>query len=142
MIRSEASDGAGVEAPIVLFDGVCNLCNGWVDFVIRHDGGAGFRFAPLQSGVAGRLLEDSMLAADPGDSVVLMDESGTWTESTAALRVLRRLRFPYRLFYGFVVIPRPLRDWGYRVVARNRYRWFGRRDTCRVPTPEEGERFL
>jgi predicted DCC family thiol-disulfide oxidoreductase YuxK len=130
------------DPPIVLFDGVCNLCNGWVDFVMRHDGEAGIRFAALQSEVAKRLLADATLAGAPGDTVVLLDESGIWTESGAALRVFRLLEFPYRLLYLLVVIPRPIRDWCYRLVARSRYRWFGQRDTCRVPTPDERERFL
>ena len=74
--------------------------------------------------------------------MVLVDRSGVWTESRAVFRVIRLLEFPYRLLYGLVVIPRPIRDWVYRLVARNRFRMFGRRDTCRLPMPEERERFL
>ena len=132
----------GVEPPVVLFDGVCNLCNGWVDFIIRHDRTARIRFAPLQSTAADRLLEGTIVPRDQRDTVVLLDGSGVWTESRAVLRATRLLEFPYRLRYGLVVIPRPVRDWAYRLVARSRFRLFGRRDTCRVPTPEERERFL
>jgi predicted DCC family thiol-disulfide oxidoreductase YuxK len=130
------------QQPVVLFDGVCNLCNGWVDFVIHHDQAVRIRFAPLQAPAAGRLLEGTTVRRDQRDTVVLVDGSGVWTESNAVLRVTRLLEFPYRLLYGLVVVPRPIRDWVYRLVARNRFRLFGRRDTCRMPTPEERERFL
>jgi len=131
-----------VEPPVVLFDGVCNLCNGWVDFIIRHDRAARIQFAPLQSTAADRLLEGTTIARDQRDTVVLVDGSGLWTESRAVLRATRLLEFPYRLLYGLVVIPRPVRDWVYRLVARSRFRLFGRREACRVPTREERKRFL
>jgi predicted DCC family thiol-disulfide oxidoreductase YuxK len=137
MIRSPV-----VQSPVVLFDGVCNLCNGWVDFIIRHDGKADIRFAPLQSPAADRLLEGTTIARDQSDTVVLVDSSGMWTESNAVLRVARLLKFPYRILYALVVIPRPIRDWVYRIVARNRLRMFGRRESCRVPTPEQRDHFL
>lgn len=137
-----AAGAHDTSSPVVLFDGLCNLCNAWVDFVLRHDGGAGIRFAALQSEVAKRILEDNGCPEVPGDTVVLLDDAGVWTESGAALRILRMLRFPYRLLHALVVVPRPIRDRGYRWVARHRYRWFGKRDVCRVPTPDERERFL
>ena len=130
------------ETPVVLFDGVCNLCNGWVDFVIKHDREVGIRFAPLQSPAAGRLLEETTIERDQRDTVVMVDGSGVWIESNAVLRVVRLLEFPYRILYVLVVIPRPIRDWVYRRVARNRLRLFGQREACRVPTPEELARFL
>ena len=143
--RNRAAEIGGspvADPPVILFDGVCNLCNGWVDFVIRHDRAARVRFAPLQSTAGARLLARTIIAQDQRDTVVLVDGSGVWTESRAVLRATRLLEFPYRLLYGLVVIPRPVRDWAYRLVARSRFRLFGRRDTCRVPTPEERERFL
>jgi predicted DCC family thiol-disulfide oxidoreductase YuxK len=143
--ESPAAEIAGspvVQQPVVLFDGVCNLCNGWVDFIIQHDRAAGIRFAPLQSSAADRLLKGTTVARHQRDTVVLVDGSGLWTESNAVLRATRLLEFPYRLLYGLAVVPRPIRDWVYRLVARNRFRLFGQRETCRVPTPEERERFL
>ncbi len=127
---------------MVLFDGWCNLCNGWVEFVLRIDKEGVVRFSPLQSEAGRTLLEGAGLPTDTGDTVVLIDGSSAWTESGAALRVARLLPWPYRLLYALVVLPRPIRDAVYRLVARNRYRWFGRRTECRVPSPEERERFL
>lgn len=130
------------ERPVVLFDGVCNLCNAWVDFVIRHDPEGAIRFAPLQSEVADRLLRDTAASAAHGDTVVLLDEAGVWTESTAVLRIARRLERPYRLAWALRMVPRTIRDRVYRLVARSRYRWCGRRATCRAPTQAERDRFV
>jgi predicted DCC family thiol-disulfide oxidoreductase YuxK len=125
---------------VLLFDGVCTLCNGFVRFVIERDPAGRFQFAPLQSDAARRMLG---AAPQPWpDSLVLVEDGRLFTRSTAALRVARGLRFPWPLAYGFVAVPRPVRDWVYDVVARNRYRWFGRRDVCMVPTPELRSRFL
>lgn len=127
---------------VILFDGVCNLCNGLVQFVIARDPARRFRFASLQSDVAQRRLEGAGIAANVPDSIVLLEEGRLFTRSTAALRIARRLRFPWSLAFALIVVPRPLRDWVYSLVARNRYRWFGRRETCMIPTPELEERFL
>ena len=125
---------------MVLFDGVCTLCNGFVRFVIERDPAGRFQFAPLQSDAAGRLLGK---APQPlSDSLVLVEDGRLFTRSTAALRVACGLRFPWPLAYVFVAVPRPVRDWVYDAVARNRYRWFGRRDVCMVLTPELRSRFL
>jgi predicted DCC family thiol-disulfide oxidoreductase YuxK len=125
---------------VLLFDGVCTLCNGFVQFVIERDPAARFQFAALQSDAAVRLLG---VAPPPlPDSLVLIEDGRLFTRSTAALRVARGLRFPWPLAYVFVAVPRPVRDWVYDAVARNRYRWFGRRDVCMVPTPELRSRFL
>ena len=125
---------------MLLFDGVCTLCNGFVQFVIERDPAGRFQFAPLQSDAAARLLG---VAPPPlPDSLVLLEDGRLFTRSTAALRVARRLRFPWPLAYVFVAVPRPVRDWVYDAVARNRYRWFGRRDVCMVPTPDLRSRFL
>ena len=125
---------------MLLFDGVCTLCNGFVQFVIERDPAGRFQFAPLQSDAAARLLG---VAPPPlPDSLVLLEDGRLFTRSTAALRVARRLRFPWPLAYVFVAVPRRVRDWVYDAVARNRYRWFGRRDTCMVPTSELRARFL
>jgi predicted DCC family thiol-disulfide oxidoreductase YuxK len=125
---------------VLLFDGVCTLCNGSVRFVIERDPAGRFQFAPLQSAAARRLLEK---APQPlPDSLVLVEEGRLFTRSTAVLRIARGLGFPWPLAYLFVAVPRPLRDWVYDILASHRYRWFGRRDACMVPTPELRSRFL
>ncbi len=128
--------------PVILFDGVCNLCNGFVRFVISRDPAARFRFGPLQSEAARRLLGASQAPVTVPDSILLVENGRVWTESAAALRVLRQLTFPWPLTSVFVLVPPPFRNWVYRAVARNRYRWFGRRDVCMLPTPELRARFL
>jgi predicted DCC family thiol-disulfide oxidoreductase YuxK len=127
---------------VILFDGVCNLCNGFVRFVIARDPDAHFRFGPLQSEAAQRLIGAAQIRGTVPDSVVLVEDGRVWTESSAALRVFRRLRFPWPLAFVFVLVPSPLRNWVYRIVARNRYRWFGRREVCMVPTADLNNRFL
>jgi len=126
---------------VLLFDGVCTLCNGFVQFVIHRDPAGRFQFAPLQTGAARWLLATQGSLPLP-DSLVLVENGRLFTRSAAALRVARGLRFPWPLAYVLVAVPRPLRDWVYDIVARRRYRWFGRRDVCMVPTPELRARFL
>jgi predicted DCC family thiol-disulfide oxidoreductase YuxK len=128
--------------PVILFDGVCNLCNGFVQFVIDRDPRAQFRFASLQSHAAAALLNGRLSSGPIPDSVVLVDGDRVFTQSTAALRVARGLGFPWNLSYVFVAVPKPLRDAVYAWVARNRYQWFGKRDVCMIPTPELRDRFL
>lgn len=127
--------------PIVLFDGVCHLCSAIVQFVIPRDPRRRLRFAALQSEVARRLL--GQLAVPPiPDSFVLIDGGRGYTRSAAALRVLRYLAMPWPILAVCVLIPRPLRDWAYDFVARHRYRWYGTRSSCFVPTPDIQHRFL
>jgi predicted DCC family thiol-disulfide oxidoreductase YuxK len=125
-----------------LFDGICHLCNGFVDFVIARDPAAHFRFASLQSDAARRVLSDVNAEHPLPDSFVLVEDGRLFMRSDAALRIARRLGVPWSLAYGLTVLPRPLRDWAYDIVARNRYHWFGKRETCRVPTPGLRRRFL
>ena len=125
---------------IVLFDGVCNLCNSSVHFIIARDPAARFRFAALDSAAGQRLLAESGLSGSL--SVVLIENGRAYTRSAAALRIARRLRFPWPLLYALIVVPRPLRDAVYDWIARNRYRWFGKREVCMTPTPELRSRFL
>jgi predicted DCC family thiol-disulfide oxidoreductase YuxK len=127
---------------IILFDGVCNLCNGFVQFVIRQDAAHRFRFASLQSETARQLLADLPAAGQRVDSVVLIENGRYYHQSTAALRILRHLRGGWPLLYGFIVLPAFLRDGIYAWVARNRYRWFGQRQACMLPSPELQARFL
>ena len=129
---------------VVFFDGVCNLCNGTVQFILDRDKREAFRFAPLQSETAEKMLSGRVLAEDRDalDSVILVEGEKVYERSDAALRIARRLSGPWPVLYAFIIVPRFLRDFVYRFIARNRYRWFGRTEQCRVPTPELRARFL
>ena len=130
---------------LVLFDGECNLCNGAVRWLIERDAEGVFVFAPLQSAAArdvlGRAGGGMDLDRDPG-SIVFVDGEGVYLRSTAVLRAVRHLGFPYALLTVGLLVPRPVRDAVYRLIARNRYRWFGRRETCMVPASGLAWRFL
>ena len=131
--------------PIILFDGVCNLCNSAVQWVIERDKEERFYFASLQSDAARQELEELMGAEEIDalpDSIVLLDSEGVHTRSAAALRIARALGSRYALLRLGVVLPRPIRDAVYDLIARNRYRWFGRRDTCMTQTPDLATRFI
>ena len=134
----------GDAADIILFDGVCHLCSDFVDFVIRRDRHGRFRFAALQSEVGAELLRERSIVVELGESgtMVLIRGDEAYLRSAAALRVFARLGFPWLILSSGLLIPRALRDPLYRWIARNRYRWFGRREVCRIPTPAERERFL
>ena len=135
--------------PIILFDGYCNLCNKSVDFILRHDRKHQFRFASLQSGKAKDLLKEINSEKEIAsrhlqlpDSVILIVDGNIYTESTAALQIIGILGFPWNLLYVFTIVPLKWRDGIYRWIARNRYRWFGKKETCRIPNKEEREYFL
>ncbi len=127
---------------MVLFDGVCNLCNGTVRFIARRDPGARFRFAALQSPIGRELLGLSALPDGALETLVLLEEGRLFVRSTAALRIARRLSGLWPLAYGAIVIPRPIRDGVYRLIARHRYRLFGRQETCMIPSADLRSRFL
>ena len=131
-----------MDKPIVLFDGVCNLCAWSVRFIIDRNPQANFRFASLQS-PAGQLLRARYGPPTVAmESVVLIEQGQWYIESDAALRITRFLSSPWSIFYIGLWIPRPIRDVVYRWVARHRYHWFGKSETCLVPWPELRERFL
>lgn len=130
------------EDPVVLFDGVCNLCSGSVRFLIDHDPGATLRFAPLQSEPAQDLLEAVGLHDYDFDTIVLVEGEEYYTKSDAALRIARHLDRPWSLLWAFRYVPRLVRDAVYDAVASSRYAVFGRKDQCMVPTPEVRDRFL
>lgn len=125
---------------IVLFDGECLLCEGSVQFIIKRDPELHFRFAALQSEIGQRYLAQGPQL--PADSFILIEQGQYYASSTAALRVVKRLKGLWPLLYVFIIIPPPLRNAVYRWVARNRYRWFGKRDACMMPTPEMRRHFL
>jgi len=128
--------------PIVLFDGVCNLCSGSVQFILKRDPEGRFRFASLQSEAGRSLMTEHELDPDALSSVVVIEDGGAYQESSAALRIARHLPGAWKLLRVFVVIPRPIRDAVYRLIARNRYRWFGKTEACWLPTTELRARFL
>lgn len=128
--------------PVLLFDGVCNLCNTSVQWVLLRDNAGIFRFAALQSETGQALLARVGLVHESFDSVVLVDGNRVFTRSDAALEVLRRLGWPWAAFVVLRWVPRGLRNTVYDWVARNRYRWFGRQEACFLPRPEWKQRFL
>lgn len=127
---------------IILFDGVCNLCNSWVRFVIERDPRRRFRFATLQSAAGRRALAEHGVPQGPLDTMYLLSGSRVHRRSGAALRILRHLSGLWPLLALFWIVPWPVRDLVYGFVAKRRYRWFGKSETCMVPTPELLERFL
>jgi predicted DCC family thiol-disulfide oxidoreductase YuxK len=129
----------GSDAPVIFFDGVCHVCSGLVRFVLRHDRRGRFRFAPLDSDVARARLGSSAAASD---SVILLEAGRRYERADAVLRIARELGAPWSAAVVFRILPHGLRDWGYDWFARRRYRWFGKRETCYLPTPDERARFL
>jgi predicted DCC family thiol-disulfide oxidoreductase YuxK len=126
---------------VVYFDGVCGLCNGFVDFLLRNDPRGRLLFAPLQGETAARNLSPNETQCL--DSVIVSEAGRTYRESAAIVKIVNRLGPGWRMLGGMLwLIPRPLRDSGYRLLARHRYRFFGKHDTCRLPSPEERQRFL
>ena len=131
----------GCSKPILYFDGVCGLCNRFVDFVIKRDRGGVFHFAPLQGETARERLPESDFR--DVQTMVLSDEQGVFRKSTAAVRILMRIGGIWRVIGGALsLVPRPLRDAGYSFIARHRYAIFGKKETCRIPTAAERARFL
>ena len=126
---------------IVLFDGVCNFCNGAVNFIIRHDADKKFKFTPLQS-EAGQELRTKFNIGEDIDSIILIENDKAYMHSTAGLLVARGLGGIWSLGYAFIIVPEFIRDWAYKLFAKYRYRLFGRQDACMLPTPDVRERFL
>jgi predicted DCC family thiol-disulfide oxidoreductase YuxK len=128
--------------PVILFDGECNLCDGTVQFIIRHDRRKQFQFAALQSKAGQRLAPDDTGAEGELKSIVLVEDGILHRESTAALRIARRMNFPWPLLYGFIILPPFIRNAVYKFIAHNRYKWFGKKDSCLIPTGDLRARFL
>ena len=127
---------------LILFDGYCNLCSGTVQFILKHDRKAKFRFASLQSEYGKTILQKHRLPTDSFGTFVLVESDIVFTKSTAALRIVKSLTGMWPLLYVAIIIPRFLRDAIYNLVARNRYKWFGRRDSCWLPKIDWRERFM
>lgn len=127
---------------IVLIDGVCHMCQGLTKFIIKRDPKGVFRFASLQSEIGQEMLRRGGLPENLMETVVVVEKGSYYTQSAAALKIARRLPFPWPLLYGFIIVPRGLRNVIYNWVAKNRYRWFGKDDECMIPTPEIRRRFL
>lgn len=128
--------------PVLLFDGSCNLCNFWVNFLLAADSKHKLKFAAQQSAGGKQLLLQYGCDSDVLESVILIDKGTRYAKSAAILKCLRLLGGIWRLLYVLVIIPRPVRDFLYDFIARHRYRWFGKRDQCRIPSAQEQERFL
>ncbi|HEY2725720.1 MAG TPA: DCC1-like thiol-disulfide oxidoreductase family protein [Parafilimonas sp.] len=128
--------------PIILFDGICNLCNTSVQYVIKHDPEHTFRFASLQSSFAQKLFSKNNLPLNNFNSFVLFINKKIYTRSTAALMVAKKLKGFIRFLYAFMIIPKFIRDAVYNIIAKNRYKWFGKKNECWIPTPELKNLFL
>lgn len=132
------------EEAIILFDGVCNLCNGAVNFIIDHDPKQKFKFAALQSEAGQRLIHALNIPFSNliPESIVLIEQNQFYTHSTAVLKIAAQLAGFWKIFYGLIVVPKSLRNFIYKIIAKNRYRLFGKQASCRIPTPELKKRFL
>lgn len=130
------------QQPIILFDGVCNLCNGAVQFIIKRDPQARISFASLQSSIGQKFLERHELPKSNFDTFIMIENGKIRTKSTAALKTLRYLNRAWKWAYLLIVIPKPFRDAIYSYIAKNRYKWFGKQEHCRIPTKDTKKRFL
>ncbi|MFI8380217.1 thiol-disulfide oxidoreductase DCC family protein [Leeuwenhoekiella sp. NPDC079379] len=131
-----------MNSKIILFDGVCNLCNGAINFIIKQDSSGVFKFTSLQSETGMRLLQKHNIDPEKTDSIILVEGDRASVKSTAALRISRFLDKGYPLLYVFMIVPGFIRNIVYDFIAKNRYKWFGKKESCMIPTPELKSRFL
>ncbi len=127
---------------VILFDGVCNLCNRSAQYIAKHDPDGYFRFAWLQSETGKQLLKKYGLAENEMDSFILIEDDKIFTRSTAGLKVARKLKGIIKLLYGFIIVPAFIRDSIYMLISRKRYKWFGKKEECEIPTALLKERFI
>jgi len=128
---------------LVLFDGVCNLCDASVQYIIKHDKSDVFRFAALQSDIGEQIIKEFKIDTDKIDSILLYsEENGISYKSTAALKIASKLGFPRNLMVVFLIVPAFIRNWVYDYIAKNRYKWYGKKEECMIPTPELKAKFL
>jgi len=130
------------EHPVILFDGICNLCSSSVQFVIKHDPKHIFRFASLQSDYGKEILQCFNLPADNFNSFILLKNGNIYTKSTAALMVAKDLKGAVKFLYALIIIPPFIRDFVYSIIAKNRYQWFGKKEACWVPTVQLKKLFI
>ena len=126
---------------VILFDGVCNLCNSSVNFVIRNDKKDVFKFAPIQSDFGKIALKKHHINSKDTDSIILIDDDNYYIKSSAALYIAKNLSGAYPLLFCFMLVPKFMRNWVYDVVAKNRYKWYGKKENCMIPTPELIDKF-
>jgi predicted DCC family thiol-disulfide oxidoreductase YuxK len=127
--------------PIVLFDGECNFCDASVQFIIQRDPKGIFHFASLQSETGEELVRKHVIPDDV-DSMILIEGDKVYYKSAAALRISRHLQGAWKLLYGLIIFPAPIRNFVYDVIAKNRYKWFGKKESCMLPPPSVRKRFL
>jgi predicted DCC family thiol-disulfide oxidoreductase YuxK len=127
---------------VILFDGVCNLCNASVNFVIRNDKKGVFKFAPLQSNFGEQTLKKYAISPKDTDSIILIDREKSYIKSSAALYIAKHLSGAYPLLFGFMIIPKFMRNLVYDFIAINRYKWYGKEESCMIPAPELKEKFI
>ncbi|SHH61925.1 thiol-disulfide oxidoreductase DCC family protein [Winogradskyella jejuensis] len=129
---------------LILFDGICNLCNSSVLYVIKRDKNNKFLFAPLQSAIGEAIINEFNIDTNQTDSIILYNtsEQKIYSKSTAALKIAKELTFPTKILSLFLVFPSGLRNWFYDFIAKNRYKWYGKRESCMIPTPELKAKFL
>jgi predicted DCC family thiol-disulfide oxidoreductase YuxK len=127
---------------IIIFDGLCNLCNTFVQFIIRIDQNGIFKFTPMQSETAGEIFKQYKIDFKNMDTVILLKNNTIFYQSDAVLEIVKALKYPWKAFYFFKFIPKFIRDGIYNVIASNRYTWFGKRDSCMIPTEDIKSRFL
>ncbi|MGB1204589.1 MAG: thiol-disulfide oxidoreductase DCC family protein [Chitinophagales bacterium] len=128
--------------PLLLFDGVCNLCNASVQFVIKYNAKKNVQFSALQSETGQAILKKNGLTTTNFDTIVLLENDTIYTKSTAALRLCRHFDGFYRFLYIFIIVPTPIRNFVYSFISKNRYRWFGKEESCWLPTPDLQKRFV
>jgi len=126
---------------VIFFDGICNLCNASVQFTIKHDLNNTFKFTALQGEFASKVLPGFEFDSAKMNSIILLENEKLYTKSSAALRIAKRLNGLLPLLYAFIIVPKFIRDWVYDLIAKNRYKWWGRRESCWIPTPELRSRF-
>lgn len=129
------------EHPIVLFDGVCNYCNNMVNFAIRHNSKRNLRYVPLQS-VAGKAILAKFNIPQAVDSLVFVENDQAYIYSSAALKISKHFNYPAKILYVLIIVPQFVRDYFYRFIAKNRYKWFGKKEHCMIPSKEVKELFI
>jgi predicted DCC family thiol-disulfide oxidoreductase YuxK len=127
---------------IILFDGICNFCNYWVNFALKNNKKKNLLFSPLQGIFAKNALHKFGLDTTSLTSVIFIKDDKIYTQSSAVFRISKELNWPWKILFAFIIIPKFIRDFIYNIFAKNRYKWYGKKETCRIPTKEERERFL